>query len=220
MRDIVRNTGHASLRRGLDAYLGELAASIAALDRDALAEAARLLLACHDRGGTVFTAGNGGSASTASHFACDLMKGTRAGGQPTFRVVALTDNTAQITAWANDVGYDRVFAEQFRSLANPDDLLVAISASGNSPNVLAAAEAAREVSIPILALTGQDGGQLATLANLTVRAPSGRIEIVEDLHLVFGHSLCVVTRERLQGLLGEDTVITVNGASAAATTAA
>jgi D-sedoheptulose 7-phosphate isomerase len=200
--------------------MAELAATVAALDLEVLEDAARLLLECQARGGTVFTAGNGGSASTASHFACDLMKGTRAGGAPTFRVVALTDNIAQLTAWANDVGYERVFAEQFLPLARPGDLLVAVSASGNSPNVLAVAEAARALRIPAIALTGQDGGQLAALAEVTVRAPSDRIEIVEDLHLVFAHSLCVAARERLQGRLAEDTVFTVNGASAGAATAA
>jgi D-sedoheptulose 7-phosphate isomerase len=218
MRQLVRKNGHASLRRSLGGYMSELAESAAAIDLDALEEAARLLLDCQARGGMVFTAGNGGSASTASHFACDLMKGTRAGGPPTFRVVALTDNTAQMTAWANDVGYERVFAEQFLSLARPGDLLVAISASGNSTNVLAVAEAASELGIAVIALTGRSGGRLAELADLTVRAPSDRIEIVEDLHLVFAHNLCVTTRERLQNPVAEDTVIAVNGARATALT--
>jgi D-sedoheptulose 7-phosphate isomerase len=218
MKRLVRKNGHASLRRSLGGYMSELAESAAGIDLDALERAARLLLACQARGGTVFTAGNGGSASTASHFACDLMKGTRAGGPPTFRVMALTDNTAQMTAWANDVGYERVFAEQFLSLARTGDLLVAISASGNSPNVLAVAEAARGMGIPVVALTGRCGGKLAALADVTVRVPADRIEIVEDLHLVFAHNLCVTTRERLQDSVAEDTVIAVNGARTTALT--
>src|SRR4051794_6814222 len=96
---------------------------------------AELLLACQERGGTVFVLGNGGSAATASHFVCDLTKGTRNNGLPTFRAIALTDNVPLVTAWANDTSYDRIFAEQLDALVQPDDLVIAISASGNSMNV-------------------------------------------------------------------------------------
>lgn len=188
------------LRATLRGYWREAATVAASVDIDALESAAATLLECQMRSRTVFTVGNGGSASTASHFACDLAKGTRAGGAPTFRVVALTDNLPVITAWANDCGYDQVFAEQLASLARPGDVLVAISASGNSPNILAAALKARELGVTSIALTGRHGGQLARLADLAIRIPSDQIEIVEDAHLIIAHSLCVAMRQELSAL--------------------
>lgn len=220
MNRLVRQQSRGSLRRSLADYQSDLARGVSTLDLNALEQAARLLLACQARGGTIFTAGNGGSASTASHLACDLMKGTRAGGKPTFRVVSLADNIAQITAWANDVSYERVFAEQFLAHARAGDLLIAISASGASPNVLAVAEAARGVGAATIAFTGRGGGRLAELADLAVRASSDQIEVVEDLHLVFAHSLCATTREQLQHPSDKDTLIAVAGTDAPETTAA
>src|SRR3954465_901199 len=140
--------------------VGEMAAAV---DLESLELAATMLLECQARGRVVFTAGNGGSAATASHFACDLAKGTRHNGSPTFRVVALTDSLPVLTAWANDNGYHRVFAEQLQSLARPGDLLVLISASGNSPNVVAAAEEARALGVSTIGLTGRRGGSLAQM---------------------------------------------------------
>jgi D-sedoheptulose 7-phosphate isomerase len=156
-----------------------------------------MLLNCQARGRVIFVIGNGGSAATASHFACDLGKGTRRDGPPTFHVVSLTDNVPLLTAWANDSGYEHVFSEQLTPLARPGDLLVAISASGNSPNVVAAIDAAQSCGMAVVGLTGRSGGRLAHLADVVVNVPSDRIEIVEDAHLVVVHSLCVAVRERL-----------------------
>jgi D-sedoheptulose 7-phosphate isomerase len=191
----------------LRAYWREAAEVAAAVDLDALEAAANALLECQARGRTVFAVGNGGSASTASHFACDLAKGTRGAGPPTFRVVALTDNLAVITAWANDCGYERVFAEQLASLARPGDVLVAISTSGNSPNVLFAAAEARSLGVSSIALVGRNGGRLARLADIAVTVPSDRIEIVEDAHLIVAHSLCVAARERFVAAVEADRVV-------------
>jgi D-sedoheptulose 7-phosphate isomerase len=102
-----------------------------------------------------------------------------------------------LTAWANDSGYERVFSEQLIALGRPGDLLVAISASGNSPNVVAAIEAARSCGMAIVGLTGRSGGHLAHKVDVVVNVPSDRIEVVEDAHLVVAHSLCVAVRERL-----------------------
>ena len=185
-------------------YWRELAELVRSMPLAALGDAAELLLDCQARGRVVFVAGNGGSAATASHLACDLAKGTRGDGPPTFRVVPLTDSVPLLTAWANDTNYDRVFAEQLASLARPGDVLVAISASGNSPNVVAAAEAARELGATTLALTGQTGGRLGRVANLAIRVPADRIELVEDAHLMVAHSLCVAIRERLAATVTRD----------------
>ena len=193
-----------SVRATLRDYWGEVADVASSIDLAGLEEAALALLSCQARGRVVFAVGNGGSAATATHFACDLAKGTRRDGPPTFRVVALTDNVPLLTAWANDTSYDRVFAEQLSSLARPGDVLVAISASGNSPNILAAIETARANDLVSIGLTGRTGGCLATLADIVVRTPSDRIEVVEDAHLIVAHSLCVATRERLAQCARED----------------
>jgi len=182
----------------IEHYWHELASTIQAMPFDMLTKAAELLLDCYRRGSTVFMLGNGGSAATASHFACDLAKGTQVIGLPAFRVISLSDNVPLMTAWANDTNYERIFAEQLATLIRPDDIVIAISASGNSPNILAAARMAQQSGAITLALTGQDGGKLSRLADFTIYVPSQSIEQVEDAHLVIAHSLCVVLRERLR----------------------
>src|SRR3954465_6217052 len=160
------------MREDIERYWYELAGVARSMPFEALGEAAEELLACRARRGTVFVVGNGGSAATASHFACDLAKGTRTPGVPPFRVVPLTDNVPLLTAWANDTSYDRVFAEQLATLVRPGDVVVAISASGNSENVLAATRVARQLGATTIALTGQSGGRLGRLAELTIRVPA------------------------------------------------
>ncbi|MCC6312567.1 MAG: SIS domain-containing protein [Thermomicrobiales bacterium] len=188
---------HTVLNDDIAGYWSELADLAAAIDPAPMAAAAAMLLDCRRRDRVVFIAGNGGSAASASHFACDLAKSTRAGGPPTFRVAALTDNVPLISAWANDTDYDRVFAEQLIALGRPGDLFVAISASGNSPNILAAAETARSRRMRVLGFTGRTGGRLVALCDLAVRIPADRIEVVEDAHIIAAHSLCVALREAL-----------------------
>ena len=192
-----------ALHHAIEGYWRELADVASLMPFGVLTEVAELLLDCSARGRTIFVLGNGGSAATASHLACDLGKGTRTEGVAPFRVVALTDNVPLLTAWANDASYERVFAEQLATLVQPGDVVVAISASGNSPNVLAAVETARKMRATSVALTGETGGQLAALADITVRVPAGPIELVEDAHLVISHSLCVAVRERLRAEAGE-----------------
>jgi D-sedoheptulose 7-phosphate isomerase len=178
-------------------YWDEVADVAAAIDLACLERAAIMLLTCQARGRVVFVVGNGGSAATASHFACDLSKGTRRDGPPTFHVVSLTDNVPLLTAWANDSGYERVFSEQLTGLAQPGDLLVAISASGNSPNIVAVVDAARSCGMAVIGLSGRSGGRLVNIVDALVNVPSDRIEVVEDAHLIVAHSLCVAVRERL-----------------------
>lgn len=186
------------MRDDIERYWNELAIVIQSIPFHRLTQAAELLLDCHRRGGTIFVLGNGGSAATASHFACDLAKGTLTDGLPAFRVVPLTDNVPLLTAWGNDTSYERVFAGQLAALVRPGDVIVAISTSGNSPNVLAAANVARAAGATTIALTGRSGGRLRTLADLVIRVKGGPIEQVEDAHLVIAHSLCVALRGRLQ----------------------
>jgi len=185
------------LQSRLEDYWQEVAQVAASVDIQALERAAEELLSCQSRERVVFAIGNGGSAATASHFTCDLAKGTRRGGPPTFRTLALTDNVPVMTAWANDYSFERVFAEQLISLAQPGDVLVAISVSGTSANIVSAVSEARARGISVISLTGRSGGKLATMSDVLVTVPSDSMEVVEDAHLIVAHSLCVATREYL-----------------------
>jgi D-glycero-alpha-D-manno-heptose-7-phosphate kinase len=186
------------LQESIAHYWRSFADVMQRLSAGALARVAQALLDCQQRGGTIFILGNGGSAATASHFACDLAKGTRVAGQAGFRVVPLTDNVPLLTAWGNDSGYERVFAEQLAPLVRPGDVVVAISVSGNSPNVLLAIEAARGADATTVALTGGMGGQLGRLVDQAIFVPDGTIEQVEDAHMIIAHSLCVALRQQCQ----------------------
>jgi D-sedoheptulose 7-phosphate isomerase len=139
---------------------------------------------------TIFICGNGGSAATATHFGCDLSKRPLVEGQPRFRVVALTDNNSLITALANDIGYEVVFAEQIKSLGRRGDVLIGISGSGNSKNVLNAVSAARDLGITTVGFSGYDGGKLAPMVDISVHIPSFNMAMVEDIHLMLEHAIC------------------------------
>ncbi|UCG25848.1 MAG: SIS domain-containing protein [Chloroflexota bacterium] len=146
----------------------------------------------------VFTLGNGGSASTASHFVCDLAKNTRKSGWPDFRVIGLADNMATLSAYANDEGYEHVFSQQLANLVQPDDVVIGISTSGNSPNVLEAIKLANQMNAVTIGLTGFDGGQLSQMVKIAVHVPSDCIEQVEDLHLMLQHLICTALRQLTQ----------------------
>ena len=188
-------------------YWHELTFAMQEMPFHVLDQLAEVLLDCQKRNSTVFLLGNGGSAATASHFACDLAKGTRTNNVPAFRVITLNENVPLMTAWANDTNYERIFAEQISALVRPNDVVILISVSGNSPNILAAAVAARQADAIVVALTGQSGGSLASLADLLVCVPTQSIEQVEDAHLIIAHSLCVVLRKRLSCVAKTEAVL-------------
>lgn len=174
-------------------WLTDAARVIASVDADAVAGAVRALIEVRGAGGTIFVAGNGGSASTASHLALDLQKAARVDGAMT-RAVALSDNVGLITAWANDESFDRVFAAQLEVLARPGDGLVVFSVSGSSPNVVAAIEAARERGVRAVAFVGAPRGRAAELADQVVVVPSEDYGWVESAHVVLGHVLVYALR--------------------------
>jgi len=176
-------------------YIQELHTTLDYLPVDAIREVVDLLHEARLRERTIFVMGNGGSATTASHFVCDLSKNTRVTNWPHFRVIGLTDNVAAITAYANDEGYENVFAQQLAGLVRPGDVVIAISASGKSPNVLKAVELANRVGAMTNGLTGFDGGLLAGMVKKNVHIPSDRIEQVEDLHLMVEHMLVTAVRD-------------------------
>jgi len=179
-------------------YLEEVQHTLGALPMERIRDVVDVLLSANYVGSTVFTLGNGGSAATASHLACDLAKGTITPGRPRFRVVALTDNVPLITAWSNDVAYEDVFANQLGGLMGRGDVVVAFSGSGESPNVLRAVELAHRMGGITIGFAGFAGGRLSTLVDVPVVVPCDCMEQIEDVHLVLCHLTCTVLRERLQ----------------------
>ncbi len=164
----------------------------------------RLVALLHDarlRRVTVFLCGNGGSAATAAHFANDLSKGTDAPGVPRFRAISLVDNVPLLTAWSNDTSYADAFAEQLRNLVRPGDLLIGISGSGNSPNVLNAVRLAREMGAVTIGFTGGQGGKLAELVDLAVVVPNACMEQIEDVHMLLEHAVISALRDRARSEL-------------------
>lgn len=143
---------------------------------------------------TIFICGNGGSWATASHMVCDFGKNTRMPGKNRMIVIGLGDNVPSLTAYANDEGYDRVFAEPALSLMKPGDVLIAISGSGNSPNVLRAVETAKAIGAITLGLVGFDGGQLKPMVDQSLVIPSQSMEMVEDFHMIVDHILTICLR--------------------------
>ncbi len=180
-----RSPSPASFARG---YLDYLAEIFGQLDEDEIARFVVELVRARDEGGRIYFIGNGGSAATASHFVNDIAIGSRSWERP-FRAVCLSDNNAVITSIANDYGYERIFVQQLQGHLGPEDLVVAISVSGNSPNVLAAVEYARSCGVRVVGLTGFDGGRLRELADVCVHAPTnaGEYGPAEDVHMVLDH---------------------------------
>ncbi len=154
-----------------------------------ITQAINALKQAREEGGRVFVFGNGGSAATASHFICDLIKGTRRDGIPRFKAIGLNDNVPSFSAYANDEGYETVFSEPLASLAEAGDVAIGISASGRSPNVLRAMDVAREHSLVTVGLTGFEGGDLKDKVDICIIVPSDSMQQIEDAHLVILHAV-------------------------------
>ncbi len=160
------------------------------LNLDELNDAINAIMDARARGGTIYTMGNGGSAATASHMVCDFAKGAsdELGGKK-FKFECLCDNTPIVMAIANDISYEDVFAYQLRGKLTPEDLIIAISGSGNSGNVLRAVEYAKEVGTPVIGITGYSGGKLRALADYRMHVNIDDMQIAEDVHMMFDHMM-------------------------------
>lgn len=182
----------------VDKYLMQLQQTLGILPVDRIHQVIEWLHQARIERRKIFIMGNGGSASTASHFVADLGKNTRHENWPDFRVIGLADNMAIFSAYANDEGYENVFANQLASFIEPKDVVIAISTSGNSANVLKAVELAERVGARTIGFTGFDGGKLGRMVDVHLHVPSNIIEQVEDVHLVLEHLITKVLRERAQ----------------------
>jgi D-sedoheptulose 7-phosphate isomerase len=180
----------------INGYISGLQELLDELPQPAIQEVIDLLSQARLENRQIFILGNGGSASTASHFVCDLAKNTRLQGFPNYRVIGLTDNMPVFSALANDEGYENVFAGQLASFVRSGDVVIAISASGKSPNVIKAVELARRMGALTIGLTGFDGGLLAGMVDHNIHVPSHCIEFVEDVHLMLEHLITKAIRQQ------------------------
>jgi D-sedoheptulose 7-phosphate isomerase len=171
-------------------YLEDLADVVRRVDPQAIATAIQWMREARDAGKTIYSCGNGGSALIASQMVVDIVKGASYGHPKRFKMIGLTDAIGTITAYANDVSYDVVFEEQLKNYAVSGDVLIAISGSGNSPNIVKAVEYANKIGCRTIGLTTGEGGKLRTLANLPLLVPSNHMGRLEDSFFAITHILC------------------------------
>ena len=177
----------------IENYVEEQARTILKTPYADIEKFCNMLLEAREAGQRIFFAGNGGSAATASHFTNDLVKGLSPGNVKRFKAFSLVDQVAVITALANDYDYSVIFSEQLKNYAEKDDLLIVISGSGNSPNIVKACEYASELGMKTVALTGRDGGKLKNICELAVIAPHDGMEQIEDIHMLWEHcTICTL----------------------------
>lgn len=184
------------LRKYAEEYFAGLQRCYDEVPVEKLERIVEIVLEARDRGATLFVLGNGGSASAASHIACDWGKGTSIPGKRRLRVISLSDNMALMTAWANDVHYESVFKEQLENLLQPRDLVLGITASGNSPNVLRAMEYAKKSGAFTIGFIGFGGGKLKSLVDLDITVSSRNYGQVEDLHMTLNHIISQFLKEK------------------------
>ncbi len=170
-------------------YKTDLIGAIDAIDLAKVDQIIGIFKRTREEGRHIFTCGNGGSASSASHFVCDIVKGASYKRENKFKITSLCDNMATMLAYANDVGYDCVFAEQLKNFAKPGDVVLAISGSGNSPNVVNAVEYANSIGCETIALTGRDGGKLGAAAKLNLNVGVPHMGRIEDAHMIVCHMI-------------------------------
>jgi len=187
------------IREWLADYREGLKAALESVSPERFEEFVRLLEAAYHHGRQVFLMGNGGSAATASHFACDFNKGVSFGLQKRFRVICLNDNLPTLMAYANDVSYEDVFVEPLKNFLRPGDLVIGLSGSGNSPNVLKAIAYANSRGAHTVGLSGFNGGKLAGLTHTSLLVPVNDMQKAEDVHLILLHVAMQVLCARLHG---------------------
>ena len=171
-------------------YRAELHQALDAIDIAKVQEAIATFREARDAGRCIFICGNGGSAASASHLVCDIVKGPSYNRERKFKMMALNDQGPTLTAYANDVGYDSVFLEPLKNFAQPGDVVMALSGSGNSPNVLRAIEYANSIGCTTIGLSGRDGGKLAPMSKISIHIPFQHMGRIEDAHMAVCHMIC------------------------------
>jgi D-sedoheptulose 7-phosphate isomerase len=180
-------------------YREQLLSTVGSIDTARVTQAIQWMSEARDTGRSIFVAGNGGSAATAAHFVCDMVKGASLAGRTRFRIVALGQNPPTLTAYSNDLSYADALVEELKNFAQAGDIYMAISGSGNSPNVVRAMEYANSIGCRTLALTGRDGGKLGALAELNIHVPEPHMGRIEDAHHIICHMICYSFMEENHG---------------------
>ena len=178
-------------------YAGEISKRLITSDFSVLTSIVQRLVQAKNDGQSIFTAGNGGSASTASHLCNDLVKGCRVNECEGFRAFCLSDSNAIVTCLANDFSYSDIFSIQLKTYAHNDDILIVFSGSGHSPNIIAVLNTARKMGVFTIGFTGRDGGKMKDLCDLLLIAPTDSMEQIEDMHLIYEHAMISSIREEL-----------------------
>lgn len=178
-------------------YAGQVAENLMRTDFDTLARIAGLILETKKNGKRIYTAGNGGSAATASHMCNDLMKGARVFGREGFRAVCLNDSSPIVTCLANDFAYEDIYSIQLRTYAEPGDLLIVFSGSGNSPNIVKGLQTAREMGLKTIGFGGRDGGKMKNYCDEILIAPTNSMEQLEDMHMLYEHDIVSLMQQTL-----------------------
>ncbi len=175
--------------KSIDIYFETLKQTIDRLDRKSIEALIELLLKTRENGNNIYIMGNGGSAATASHFTCDFNKGLSYKRDIRFKMICLNDNTATMLAYSNDVGYENVFVEQLKNFLKKDDVVIGISGSGNSKNILKAIEYANIHGAKTVGITGFDGGKLKNMVDVSIHADINNMQVAEDVHMMICHML-------------------------------
>lgn len=184
-------------KKDICTYYQKLQQVLQTLDWDEINRAMNAIVDTYERGGNIYIMGNGGSAATASHYVCDFNKGISDGRTRKFLFQCLNDNVPMIMAVANDIRYDEIFSYQLRGRLKKDDLVIGISGSGNSKNIIAAVKYAKEVGAPVVGISGYDGGTLYQMADYHMHVPVNDMQIAEDIHMTFDHMMVRVLCERI-----------------------
>ncbi|MCX6606578.1 MAG: SIS domain-containing protein [Acidobacteria bacterium] len=174
-----------------------LQATLSSIDLQTVTQAAAMMAECRQAGRTIFVLGNGGSMATASHFVCDVVKGASYGRESRFKMMCLLDNGPTVTAYANDVGYEDALVEQMKNFAAPGDLVIAISGSGRSPNVVKAIAWSKENGCQTMSMTGRDGGLLLPMTDCAIHVSEQHMGRIEDAHMVVCHMLSYLFMEQV-----------------------
>ena len=178
-------------------YANDVARRVVTSDFDVLATIVQRLIQAKRDGNTVYTAGNGGSAATASHMCNDLVKGCRVNDREGFKAICLADSNAIVTCLANDFSYEDIFSIQLKTFAVKGDVLVVFSGSGNSPNIISVLKTAREMGVDTIGFSGRDGGKMKDLCDLLLIAPTDSMEQLEDMHLLYEHAMICSIKKQL-----------------------
>jgi D-sedoheptulose 7-phosphate isomerase len=177
------------MKNSIKEYQKNLINTIENIEIESIQQIALTFIEARDKGKTIYTIGNGGSGSTASHMVCDITKGCSFNKKKRFKMFCLNDNIPTILAYSNDVSYDVVFEEQLKNVINQDDVVLAISGSGNSKNIIRAVKYAKSVNAKTIGMTGYDGGQLKRISDISLNANINDMQISEDVHVIVMHML-------------------------------